>query len=299
MTAFRHFSAALALVAALSPAIAAPDAVTLTHVHGLAYSPDGKRLMIPSHHGLAVFQDGRWSKAEGPEHDYMGFSATAEALYSSGHPARGSKLTNPFGVIRSTDGGHKWDSLGMSGETDFHLLAASHRTNAIFVFNPAPNSRMKSAGVFSSPNDGFTWDQHALDGITGEPTALAAHPDDADRFALGTSEGVYVARAGKGLQRVAEGRVTALWFDLADDALWVGRYADGPELARLNPQTAELDRIDIPVTGQDAVAYVAQNPARPSEYAIATFRRNVFVSTDAGKSWSAIVRDGRGINHNR
>lgn len=296
MTAFRHFSAALALVAAFSPAIAAPDTVTLTHVHGLAYSADGKRLMIPSHHGLAVFENGRWSKAEGPDHDYMGFTATAEALYSSGHPARGSGLTNPFGVIRSTNGGRKWDSLGMSGETDFHLLAAGYHTNAIYVLNPAPNSRMKTAGLFSSPNDGFTWHQHALDGVTGEPTALAADPADPEGFALGTSEGVYVAQDGKGLQRIADGRVTALWFDLADDALWVGRYTDGPELARLDPQTAELARIDIPVTGQDAVAYVAQNPAQPDEYAIATFRRNVFVSTDAGRNWGEIAREGRGID---
>ena len=296
MNAFRHLSATLALVAAFSTAVAAPDAVTLTHVHGLAFSADGERLMIPSHHGLAVFQDGRWSKAAGPEHDYMGFAATAEALYSSGHPARGSGLTNPFGVIRSTDGGRKWDSLGMSGESDFHLLAVSHRTNAIYVFNPAPNSRMKSAGVFSSPNDGFTWRQHTLDGVTGEPTTLAVHPDDPDRFAFGTSEGVYVAQHGKGMQRVGRGRITALWFDLADDSLWVGRYADGPGLARLDPQTSELTRIDIPVAEQDAVTYVAQNPARPGEYAIATFRRNVFVSTDAGRSWSVIAREGRGID---
>jgi len=27
--------------------------VELTHVHGLAYSGDGKRLMVPSHHGRA------------------------------------------------------------------------------------------------------------------------------------------------------------------------------------------------------------------------------------------------------
>jgi len=41
--------------------------VTLTHVHGLAYSSDGKRLMIPSHHGLAVYEAGKWSKAPGPQ----------------------------------------------------------------------------------------------------------------------------------------------------------------------------------------------------------------------------------------
>jgi len=34
--------------------LAYAQSITLHHVHGLAYSGDGKRLMIPSHHGLAI-----------------------------------------------------------------------------------------------------------------------------------------------------------------------------------------------------------------------------------------------------
>ena len=90
--------ALLAGLLALTPAQAA---VTLTHVHGLAYGPDGKQLMIPSHHGFAVYENGKWSKVPGPQHDYMGFAASGKNLYSSGHPAPGSGLVNPFGLIRS------------------------------------------------------------------------------------------------------------------------------------------------------------------------------------------------------
>lgn len=42
---------------------AADTSVTLTHVHGLSYSAHGKRLMIPSHPGLGVFESFRWSDA--------------------------------------------------------------------------------------------------------------------------------------------------------------------------------------------------------------------------------------------
>src|SRR6267142_4193750 len=91
--------------------------VALVHVHGLAYSADGKRLMIPSHFGVAIYENGRWSKAPGPEHDYMGFSATANSIYSSGHPAAGSNLVNPFGLLRSKDGGKTWDKLALEGES--------------------------------------------------------------------------------------------------------------------------------------------------------------------------------------
>src|SRR5438034_9569959 len=94
--------------------------VTLTHVHGLAYSGDGKRLMIASHYGLAIYEGGKWSKAPGPEHDYMGFSATSKHIYSSGHPAAGTDLVNPFGLLRSPDGGNTWEKLALEGESDFH-----------------------------------------------------------------------------------------------------------------------------------------------------------------------------------
>jgi hypothetical protein len=97
--------AALFIMLAIAGAAVAQTPVALTHVHGLAYSPDGKRLMIPSHDGLAVYENGGWSKAPGPQHDYMGFSANAKNLYSSGHPAPDAGLVNPFGLIRSRDGG--------------------------------------------------------------------------------------------------------------------------------------------------------------------------------------------------
>src|SRR5688572_27842482 len=179
----------------MSAAVAAQaGAVTLTHVHGLAYSADGKRLMIPSHHGLAVYENGMWSKAPGPQHDYMGFSATARNLYSSGHPAPGSGLMNPVGLIRSRDGGRTWEKLGLEGETDFHLLAAGWNTNAIYVWNPRPSSRLKAAGLHFTLNDGFTWKRATAHGLAGELRALAAHPDDAATIAVATSDGLYLSR---------------------------------------------------------------------------------------------------------
>src|SRR5438552_14384845 len=138
--------------------------VTLVHVHGLSYSSDGKRLMIPSHFGLAIYENGKWSKAAGPEHDYMGFAATSQHLYSSGHPAAGTGLVNPFGLLRSKDGGRSWDKLGLEGESDFHVMATSWNTNAVYVWNAAPNSRMKTTGLHYSLNDGFSWTRASAKG---------------------------------------------------------------------------------------------------------------------------------------
>src|SRR5213082_3537777 len=139
--------------------------VTLVHVHGLAFSADGKRLMIPSHFGLAIYESGKWSKAPGPEHDYMGFSATASHLYSSGHPAPGTNLVNPFGLLRSKDGGKTWDKLALEGESDFHVMATSWNTNAIYVWNAAANSRMKQPGLHYTRDDGKSWTRVSAKGV--------------------------------------------------------------------------------------------------------------------------------------
>jgi photosystem II stability/assembly factor-like uncharacterized protein len=269
--------------------------VTLTHVHGLAYSADGKRLMIPSHHGLAVYENGKWTKAPGPQHDYMGFSATAKNLYSSGHPAPGSGQVNPFGVIRSRDAGKTWDKLGLEGETDFHLLSTSWNTNAIYVWNPAPNSRMKTAGLHYTLNDGFAWKRAAAVGLEGDPRAIAVHPDNAAIVAVATSQGLYLSRDSgeRFARRAGEGEGLSVLFDLTGERLWYGAFDGRAKLAHLPLRNGHPVQLRLPPLKEDAVAYIAQNPARRLEYAIATFKRDVYVSKDGGESWSQIADAGK------
>ena len=279
---------------AYSP-LAQAQSVTLTHVHGLAYSADGKKLMVPSHDGLAVFERGTWSKAPGPPHDYMGFSATGRNLYSSGHPAPDSGMVNPFGLIRSRDGGKTWQNLGLHGESDFHLLATSWNSNAIYVWNHGPNSRMRQAGLHYTLNDGFAWKMAQALGVEGKPTALAVHPDDPALVAIATSNGVFESvDAGKSFTRIAGAQGTAVFYDLDGQHLWYGIFDGGARLARARLRLGPMAWITLPRLENDAVAYVAQNPASRLEYAVATFGRSVFVSKDAARSWSQIADRGSG-----
>ena len=285
--------ALLAGLVALTPAQAA---VTITHVHGLAYSTDGGQLMIPSHHGLAVYTNGKWSKAAGPQHDYMGFAATAKNLYSSGHPAPGSGMVNPFGLIRSRDGGKTWEKLGLEGETDFHLLAASWSTNAVYVWNPAPSSRIRGRGLHYTLNDGFAWKPAQAQGLSGTPHALAVHPADAKTVAVATAKGVFVSRdSGERFQPVAEGvQGLSAFFDLDGKHLWYGTFDGQPRLVRTPLEGGKAVNLELPPLGRDAVAYIAQNPARRDEYAIATFERSVYLSKDKGRTWTQIAARGNG-----
>lgn len=288
----RGFCAWLLLMAA-SIAFAQPG-VTLMHVHGLAFSPEGKRLMIPSHHGLAVYEKGRWSKAPGPMHDYMGFSATRERLYSSGHPAPNSGLVNPFGLIRSRDGGRSWDKLGFEGESDFHLLATGWNSNAVYVWNSHPNSRLKQAGLYYTLNDGENWSAAAAAGLTGKPQALAVHPEDAARVAVGTSEGVFLSRDSGARFSRAGGKTAAysVFFDLDGKRVWFGTFEGKARLWRVPATGGRPGEIRLPKLGRDAIAYIAQNPVAKNEYAIATFARSVYLSPDGGRTWQQIARNG-------
>jgi hypothetical protein len=278
----------------LIAAAAAQAAVTLTHVHGLSYSPDGRRIMVPSHHGLAVYEGGKWSKAPGPQHDYMGYSSTAKHLYSSGHPAPGSGLVNPLGLIRSRDGGKTWEKLGLEGETDFHLLATSWNASAIYVWNPAPSSRMRRPGLHHTQNDGLAWKPASAKDLEGEPHALAVHPDNAATVAVATSKGIYASTdSGESFRRIAAGNGTSVFYDFDGTSLWFGSFDGQPRLARVRLRDGSLAQIRLPALKEDAVAYIAQNPVKRDEYAIATFERNVFLSRDAGRTWTPIAVRGQ------
>lgn len=296
---FYPFALALLLSGLAATAARAESAVMLTHVHGLSFSADGKQLMIPSHHGLAVFADGRWSKAPGPAHDYMGFSATRDALYSSGHPTPGSGLTNPFGLIKSRDGGKTWQKLGLEGESDFHTLATGYGTNAVYVVNHEPNSRMSRAGIHYTLDDGRTWQHAEARGLRGKLAGIAVHPTDAKVVAAGTSQGLYLSRdAAASFQPLVGGpQVLAVAFDLDGQHLRFSGHAGMATLAAIALQAAaKPEPIALPAMTEDAVAYIAQNPARRDQVAVATFKRSVFISEDRGRSWKQIAKEGNGVH---
>lgn len=55
---------------------------------------------------------------------------------------------------------------------------------------------------------------------------------------------------------------------------------------------SRAEEVTVPALTEDAVAYIAQNPVRRSEIAIATFKRSVFLSKDQGRTWTQIAKDG-------
>ena len=58
---------------------------------------------------------------------------------------------------------------------------------------------------------------------------------------------------------------------------------------------AKTEEITLPALAQDAVAYLAQNPVRHGEIAIATFKRSVYLSKDQGRTWTQIATEGTSL----
>src|SRR2546422_11150916 len=81
--------------------------------------------------------------------------------------------------------------------------------------------------------------------------------------------------------------------DVCSSDLWCGTFDGQPRLAQAPLDGGPTAQVKLPPLTQDAVGYIAQNPVARSEYAIATFGRSVYLSKDAGRTWTAIAERGQ------
>ena len=121
------------------------------------------------------------------------------------------------------------------------------------------------------------------------------HPTEAALVAAGTDDGLYLSGdSAESFERLVGGkRVLAQSFDLDGQHLWFSTYGGKATLARIALKAgAKAEELPIPALAEDAVAYIAQNPLRRAEIAIATFKRSVFLSKDQGRTWTQIADEG-------
>ncbi|MGH2544728.1 MAG: F510_1955 family glycosylhydrolase [Ardenticatenaceae bacterium] len=267
--------------------------VELPHIHGMGYSDDGEQLVVAAHDGLRVFVGGEWLIPDVPGNDYMGFSPMDEGFYSSGHPGPDSGLTNPLGLVKSTDAGRTLTTLGFEGESDFHLMGVGYDNHAIYVLNPTPNSRL-GIGLYYSLDDGATWQQSTLQGRNAQPIQLTVHPDEPNIVGLATEGGLLLSEDyGNQFDLTSERRpMTAATFLPSGEELLFGYQT----LQAFELATGEVRTLGSPELGaNDGIAFLAVNPARPDEIALATFERDIYLSQDGGASWQPIAQDGKGL----
>ena len=88
-------------------------------------------------------------------------------------------------------------------------------------------------------------------------------------------------------------QVPGLMFDHDGAALWASTFDSSAHLLRIDWKVSSKTELKLPPLGQDAIAYIAQSPTKPSEVAIATFQRSVYTSEDRGGTWKQIADHGR------
>lgn len=269
-----------------------PDPL-LFHVHGLSFSSDGKSLIVPSHHGLAVYRDGSWFEESGPARDFTGFAVTARAIYASGHPSTDARRAAYFGLLKSTDEGRTWQSLALAGEADFHLLAAGFRSGAIYALAELSNSAMPTPGLYVTYDEGKTWRRAAAAGLAGALHGLAAHPTRADLVAAAGDRGLFVSDDAGGRFRRLDGRqtVTSAAFDARGERIGYV-HALSHEVASVRLDGKERRAMRLPPLGGDYVTHLAQNAQDERSLAVATRRRSVLLTQDRGITWREIAREG-------
>lgn len=164
----------------------------LGHIHGLAIDDQGAG-MIASHSGLYNLDASDDAmKITGPigdsRFDVMGFSATPDALYASGHPSAASPdhLTGPnLGLIVSMDRGETWQNVALAGQVDFHVMTAHATDQETLIYGIGPGSR-----VLASRDGGETWTQ----GAAIQASSLAVDPIDPEMIYATTEGGLAVSK---------------------------------------------------------------------------------------------------------
>lgn len=285
------FGAILAVLVLLTAGCGG-GAVRLQHIHGLGYSADGVNLYVPAHDGLRIYSADAWKDPGGLRHDYMGFVTTADGFYTSGHPDPKSELPQPLGLMKSPDWGKSLIPLGFQGQIDFHVMGVGYHSKAIYVDNQHPAPQM-GTGFFRSLDDGKTWHQAALAGIAAQPLQIAVHPTDPNVVAIPTAAGLMLSRdGGERVERVGpEGLVVSAAFSPDGKRLYFG----GLDLQAVELATGKLTPVQIPVLGErDGITYIAVNPARPDEMAIATAMRHIYLRLPTGE-WQQIAKAGEGV----
>jgi hypothetical protein len=269
------------------------NAVDFMHIHGLGYSNNGNEVFIPAHDGLRVFINGKLSIPEGEKHDYMGFAVTDDGFYSSGHPAPGSTMKNPFGIVKSTDMGKTIENLDLYEEIDFHGMAVGYKSHAIYVLNPEANSRMDDAGLYYTLDETKTWERSEMDGLVGQPSAIAVHPSDQGTVVFTTNEGVFLSKDfGNKFEKLLPTLATAATFTI-DGKLVIGNIENGASIIEVDINSGEQSKISVPTLGEeDAISYIAVSPQSPEELVFTTYSKDIFKTKDKGEKWEKLADKG-------
>lgn len=121
---------------------------SVSHIHHVKVIEN--KVHVLTHEGLFELVGKNDMKLVGKDRiDVMGFTSLGKVLVASGHPAVGSKMLNPIGVVKSTDGGLTWKAVSLVGKVDFHFLEGAG--------SDLYGADSQSGNLMYSADSGNTW----------------------------------------------------------------------------------------------------------------------------------------------
>ncbi|KKZ92365.1 hypothetical protein B4147_1601 [Bacillus wiedmannii] len=263
----------------------------IEHIHGIGYAGNTPGVSIATHSGIKVYQNGKWFETKTELHDYMGFQATKNGFFASGHPEPGVNLKNPLGLMKSSDGGNTLEKLAFYGESDFHNLAVGYNTEAIYLYNERPNSKLQQ-GFYFSTNNGQDWKESKLKGLSSTIHSFSVHPDQASVVAVSAKDGVYLSTDYGNTFELFSTSLESTAVTLSNEDV-IYAPINKQIVTKKSIATNEETNLQIPsLDSKDTIMYISQNPQNSSEIVFATMKANVFLSIDEGKTWKQITKEG-------
>jgi len=250
----------------------------VVHVHGLGVDPADGTLYAATHAGLfRLPDDGEAVRVADRFQDTMGFTVIGPGRFlGSGHPdireMTQQNLPSLLGLIASDDAGVSWRNLSLGGESDFHVLVASH--GLVYGYD-ATNERLMVTA------DQRSWETRSSVALG----SFAVDPGDPEHL-VGTLEGSVTASSSDGgrswrpvqgapsLSVVAWDERGGLWGVAPGGSTWAGR-SDGVTWE----QRGDLGGPPEALLATDGTLYAAAEDV------------GVLESRDGGDSWS--VRYGK------
>ncbi|MGX1983870.1 Beta-barrel assembly machine subunit BamC [Thermolongibacillus altinsuensis] len=265
------------------------------HLHGIGYAGNQNAIYFATHEGLLVYQNNKWYETISNKHDYMGFSATDDGFYASGHPEEGSSLGNPLGLVKSVDSGQTLMNLGFYKESDFHYMAVGYKSHTIYVVNQEENEKL-GQGLFYSKDDGKTWSQSQLNGLPQTSAGtIAAHPTDENMVVISTPEGIFLSKDnGNNFERFTRKFNTTTFVFQEKSILFAAIENNTPALIKQSLESKQEQVLSIPaLDAKDFIIYMASNPTNDQEIVIATMSGDIFMTKNNGKSWTRLASKGK------
>jgi hypothetical protein len=265
-------------------------------IRGIGYPGNDDALYVATNDGIKFFKDSKWLETTANKHHLMSLQAINNGFLASGHPQKGMGFKDPMGIVESNDQGKSFHQLGFYGEGNFHFLSASFFGNGMYMIMEQPTGQLDPGVYYSKNNNGENWMKSKLAGFTANSLGMiAVHPKNGNIMAMSTKTGIFYSENYSNTMNAITGpiMVTALAFK-GDDILYSSVEDQKILLKEINPKTGETKDISIPFLDYDnPVTYITSDPKNENKLAFATYKDDLYESTDGGESWKNILADGR------